>query len=320
MSAQQKTQKGQEVPNLTEDEARKFFEEQCWPGGPVCPHCQSRDYIPQTGKGVRDGLYYCRACQGQYSVTIGTVMEDSHPPLSTWAKAFHYMASSKKGVSALFLMRALGLGSYRTAWFLAHRIRLAMRGAGDDGTPMGGTDKPVEIDETYVGGRRLGKGQAEGWKNKTPVVSLVEKGGRKRSRVVTDVCGDNVKEILKEETAGGAEVHSDTSPIYKSVHTVRSNYQVNHSKKEYVRWQEDGRVVTTNTVEGSFSLLKRGIMGQFHSVSRKHLHRYCDEFDARWNLRFVSDTERRDAIIQGAKGKRLTYREPILGGKLLTGA
>ena len=304
MNDQQKTQRGQEMPDYTEEQARAYFERMRWPDGPVCHHCGSKSVARMGGKGGRKGLYHCPECREQTTVTLGSVMENTHLPLAVWAKAFHYMSASKKGVSALYLQRTLGLGSYRTAWFLAHRIRKAMEGAGDDGKPLQGV---VECDETYVGGRRLGKGQRAGWDNKTAVVSLVEKGGRKRSRVVAEVTGANLKKIMKEETAGGAEIHTDTNPVYKHTEAFRSIHRVNHTAKEYVLHKPCGRTVTTNEVEGSFGLLKRGIMGQFHHVSRKHLPRYCAEFDARWTLRFATDTERRDAMVKGAAGKRLTY-------------
>lgn len=311
MTDQQRSQKGQQIPDLSEEDARVFFEAQCWPDGPVCPHCGSHDHIAQNGKGVRPGLYYCRSCRGQYSVTVGTVMEDTHLPLATWAKAFHYMASSKKGVSALFLMRALGLGSYRTAWFLAHRVRLAMTPKADaTETPLEGI---VEVDETYVGGKARGKGHANAFKNKTPVVSLVERNGRKRSVVMPRVTAQNLRETIAMNTAESAEIHTDSSRMYLYVKGRNKHRKVNHDRKEYVRIAKDGTTVTTNTVEASFALLKRGIMGQFHSVSRKHLHRYVAEFDLRWNERHLSDAERRDVIIKGAKGKRLTYRAPIQG-------
>ena len=306
MNDQQKSQRGQEMPNYTEEEARVYFESRRWPDGAVCTHCGSKDCFVLAGKRKRAGLYHCRECRGQFTVTVGTVMVDSHLPLSTWAKALHLMATSKKGVSALFLMRNLGLGSYRTAWHLAHRIREAMKGPIEaDTTPLEGI---VEVDETYVGGKfRHGRGQKE----KSAVVSLVERGGRKRSVVMERVTGKNIRAVIKENTTPQTEIHTDGSKIYHLVSMRQNHHTVNHEIRQYARVRDDGMTVTTNTVEGSFALLKRGIMGQFHSVSKKHLHRYCTEFDARWNLRAVSDVERRNAFVDGVEGRYLPYKTPI---------
>ena len=306
MNEQQKTQRGQEMPHYTEEEARAYFESRRWPNGARCAHCDSQDCFVMEGKGHRAGLYHCRSCRKQFSVTVGTVMVDSHLSLSVWAKAFHLMATSKKGVSALFLMRHLGLGSYRTAWHLAHRIREAMKGPIEaDTTPLEGI---VEVDETYVGGKvRHGRGEKE----KSAVVSLVERGGRKRSIVMERVTGKNIRAVIKENTTPTTEIHTDGSKVYHLVALRNNHHTVNHDRRQYVRYKRDGSTITTNTVEGSFALLKRGIMGQFHSVSKKHLPRYVVEFDARWNLRALSDVERRDEIVKGAEGRYLPYKTPI---------
>lgn len=320
LSAQQKTQKGQALPIFTESEARAYFEAQRWPDGPVCPHCSSKDAGLLKGKASRDGLYQCRECRGQFTVTLGTVMEDSHIPLSKWALAFHFMATAKKGMSALQLMRNLGLGSYRTAWHMAHRIREAMKGPilkGETPEPMLGT---VEVDETYIGGKTIGKGRAAAMKKKVSVVSLVEREtGIKRSFVFANVSSDNLLDTIKEQTHESAEIHTDGSNLYTRVALRQEHHSVNHSIKEYVRHELDPRkpngvnTITTNLVESSFALLKRGIYGTFHNVSKQHLHRYVAEFDFRWNERFITDSERRDAVVKGAEGKRLTYRTPIAG-------
>jgi transposase-like protein len=317
LSAQQKTQKGQELPIFTESEARAYFEAQRWPDGAVCPHCSSKDAGLLQGKASRDGLYQCRACRQQFTVTVGTVMEDSHLPLSKWALAFHFMATAKKGMSALQLMRNLGLGSYRTAWHLAHRIREAMKGpiaAGETPEPMKGT---VEVDETYVGGKTRGKGKAFGMKNKVSVVSLVEREtGTKRSFIFPNVSAEKLLSTIKEQTAESAEIHTDASSLYTRVALRNEHHAVNHTAGEYVRYQLDARkpggvnTVTTNLVESSFALLKRGVYGTFHNVSKKHLHRYVCEFDFRWNERFITDVERRDVAVKGSEGKRLMYKEP----------
>ena len=313
MNEQQKSQRGQEMPHYTEEEARAYFERMRWPDGPVCHHCRSKEVFLMDGNGHRPGLYHCRECRGQTTVTLGSVMVDSHLPLSTWAKAFHMMATNKKGVSALYLMRNLGLGSYRTAWHLAHRIREAMKGPmAADQSPLDGI---IEIDETFVGGKA--RGHKNKMTNKSVVLSLVERGpkGRKRSKVVPDVTAKSLREAIQGQVADTAEIHTDELKAYQAFLPKERHDTVVHSYKQYSKKRKnpDGTrtTVTTNTVEASFALLKRGIMGQFHSVSKKHLHRYCTEFDARWTLRGLTDVERRDEIVKGAEGRRLTYKEPV---------
>lgn len=262
------------------------------------------------GDAHREGAYQCNACREQFTVTVGTVMEDSHLPLSKWALAFHFMASSKKGIRALQLMRNLGLGSYRTAWFLAHRIREAMKGPELPESPLKGI---VEVDEAYIGGKpRHGDGKVHKrgmGTSKTPVVSLVERDGRKRTVVMPKVTANNIREVVNAHVAPNAEIHTDDSRVY--ILKTRRHSRVNHSKKQYAFNRVDGVTVTTNTVESSFALLKRGVYGTFHHVSKKHLHRYCNEFDFRWNGRGLKDTERRDEAVKGSEGKRLTYKAPI---------
>lgn len=311
--AQQKSQKGQEVPNFTEDEARAFFEARRWPTGPGCVHCGSVNVYRLQGESTRPGLFECRDCKGHFTVTVGTVMEDSHLPLSAWAKAFHLMASSKKGMSALQLQRNLGLGSYRTAWHLAHRIRLAMRCE-----PVAGMLKgEVQCDETYVGENRHGKRRRAGdpirkrgrGTTKAPVLVLVETGGNAHARHIERVDGATLKAAMKAVIDPSASIVTDELRSYPkaAAEFAGGHKTVNHSQEQYVGPGGEN----TNTAESFFCLLKRGIMGQFHHVSKKHLHRYCDEFSFRWNGRKVSDTERRDAAVKGAEGKRLMYRTPI---------
>lgn len=307
MNKQPTTQKGQHIADLSEEQARTYLEGLLWPNGPVCAHCGSTDAYKMEGATCRDGLCRCRACEKQFTVTIGTIFEDSHIPLRKWVRAFHLMCSSKKGISALQLQRNLGLGSYRTAWHMAHRIRLAMQCKPFSGL-LSGT---VECDETYVGGKVRGKGYGKGQENKTPVFSLVERGGkgRKYSLVMPKVTAKKVREAIAQNVEAGAMINTDESLLYKGVKNDGHPHEtVNHERKQYVRRFKDGRTITTNTVEGSFGLLKRGIVGAFHHVSRKHLHRYVGEFDYRWNQRTESDVERTATALKGSKGARLSYR------------
>jgi len=311
-----RSQRGQGLPEMSEDEARAHLESLLWPDGPVCPHCNSTNAYKMQGETCRAGLHRCRDCEKQFTVTVGTIFEDSHLPLAKWVKAFHLMCSSKKGISALQLQRNLGLGSYRTAWHMAHRIRLAMRCEPFAGALRG----IVESDESYCGGvpRKkhlkgppLGRGVMN--PNKTPIHSLVERGpgGRKRTRVIASVTAASLKKNLTELVDKSASLHTDQQHLYrKSGREFADHRKVNHSIYEYQRVDKDGVLVTTNTVESSFSLIKRGLYGTFHRVSAEHLQRYMDEFDFRWDNREVTDVERRTQALMQVKGKRLTYRQP----------
>jgi len=307
-----KSQKGQQVPEFTEDEARAYFERLRWPTGPVCVHCGVAEPVPHrlNGEASRPGTFQCNACKGQFTVTVGSIMEDSHLPLATWAKAFHYMAAGKKGISALQLQRQLGIGSYRTAWYLAHRIREAMRCE-----PMPAMLKgTVQVDETYIGARkpRPGTGYHKRGRgtSKTPVMVLVEREGSAHSRVIDNAQGVNLKGAIREIVDPSAAIHTDEFNAYTGIgkEFAGGHHTVNHSAGEYSR---DG--VNTNTAESFFALLKRGMVGSFHHVSKKHLHRYCNEFDFRWNGRQLTDVERRDLAVKGAEGKRLSYKAPVGG-------
>lgn len=301
-----------------EESAVEYLEAIRWSNGIVCPHCknddQSRFYKikSNTAKKVRHGLRQCAECKKQFRVTVGTIFEDSHIPLNTWLIAWYLICGAKKGMSALQLQRHLGLGSYRSAWFLAHRIRHAMQDP-IFSEQLSGT---VEVDETYVGGkekRSFKNGVLKtGFTNKTPVVSLVERNGNKRSFVMR-VTGKNVRAAIAEHVAATATVMTDDSAIYPQVSKTHQHHSVNHSEKEYAR-MEGAVNVNTNTVESSFSLLKRGIIGNFHHVSRKHLHRYMAEFDFRWNTRKEKDGQRTVKGIKKAEGKRLYYR-PLTSNK-----
>jgi transposase-like protein len=307
---QQKSQKGQQVPDFTEDQAREYFEKRRWPHGPCCIHCGSVDVYRLQGQATRPGLLECRDCRKQFTVTMGTVMEDTHLPLAQWAKAFHYLTTAKKGMSALQLQRNLGIGSYRTAWFLAHRIRLAM-----SKEPVAGLLKgDVQVDETYVGGKpRKGHGQPRPKRgrgtNKQAVLVLVETDGKARSHPIERLDAASLKAAMKECIDPSAAIVTDELPSYPKAAAgfAGGHHTVNHGMDEYVN--PDGK--HTNTAESYFSLLKRGVYGTFHHISKKHMHRYCDEFSFRWNGRDLEDAERRDAAVRGAEGKRIMYKSPI---------
>jgi hypothetical protein len=307
------SQKGQQVPHFTEDEARAYFERLRWSDGPFCVHCGSVNVYRLQGKATRPGLLECRDCREQFTVTVGSVMEDTHLPLATWARAFHFMCSSKKGMSALQLQRNLGIGSYRTAWFLAHRIREAMR-CEPVASKLSGA---VQADETYVGASRHGKVKPKDrapkkrgrGTDKAAVLVLVETNGRARSQPIERVDAVTLKSAMEASIDPSACIVTDELKSYpRAASGFAGGHQtVKHSAEEYVN--ADG--FHTNTAESFFALLKRGVYGTFHHVSRKHLHRYCNEFDFRWDGRFISDAERRDLAVKGAEGKRLYYRLPV---------
>jgi transposase-like protein len=295
-----------------EDKARAYFEEIRWPNGVTCPHCgnanSARIYsiAANAAKKIRAGLRECQDCHGQFTVRTGGVMESSHVPLTKWALAYRLLASSKKGMSAHQLHRMLAV-TYKTAWFMAHRIREAMRPT-DDGQ-LGGEGKTVEADETYVGGKAKNRAYTKTLSRHEAVTSLVERGGKVRSHHVADVTAKTLKPILVDAIAKDTNLRTDQSPVYTEIGTgFASHATVNHSIKEYVRGDAH-----TNTVEGYFSIFKRGIYGVYHHVSAEHLKRYLCEFDFRYNERIalgVTDTERTEKAIRGAVGKRLTYRQP----------
>ncbi|MGA2067411.1 MAG: IS1595 family transposase [Thermoguttaceae bacterium] len=304
-----------DVGRLTEQEARSILEAIRWPKGPVCPHCgaQTVTRLSDSAK-YRDGVIQCNGCRGQFTVTVGTVMQGSHITLRQWVQAFHSMCSHKKGVSALQLQRNLGLHSYQSAWFLAHRIRLAMK-CDPLASKLKGT---VEVDETYVGGKpRKGKKDAAGnlivnkrgrGTKKVPVVALVERSGRVRTRVVEHVTADNLKKAIRDHVSRKAGIQTDDLGLYQGIgEEFKGGHKtVNHSQGEYARGE-----VNTNTAESFFALLKRGVHGTFHHISKQHLPRYCDEFSFRWDERKVTDGVRTVEAIKGAAGKRLVYKEAV---------
>jgi transposase-like protein len=297
-----------DVCRLTEDEARTILENIRWKDGVVCPHCGSNDITRMNNKSVktRDGLIQCNNCREQFTVTVGTVMQGSHITLRQWIQAFYSMCSHKKGVSALQLQRNLGLGSYKSAWHLAHRIRLAM-----SQDPLASKLKgTVEVDETYVGGKpRKGSGEinkrGRGTK-KAPVLLLVERDGKSVSYPVTDVSGKTLKSAIKETVDMQSTIITDEWKSYRGIgKSFKGGHKfVNHGQGEYSNGEAN-----TNTSESYFALLKRGIMGTFHHVSKLHLFRYCDEFSFRWNNRKVTDGERTENAIKGFVGKQLIYKK-----------
>jgi transposase-like protein len=287
--------------------ARTYLEKLRWPNGVVCPKCGAVDEATKLnsrpGSKTRPGVWKCRACRKQFTVTVGSVMEDSHIPLSKWAIAFHLLCASKKGMSAHQLHRMLGI-TYEAAWFLCHRIRHAM-------VPSAQPEKLrgiVEVDETYIGGKksnRLSKmGTGRGTADKIPVVSLVQRGGNVRSMVMPRVTVHNIRKVLREGVSPAATIMTDDLNVYKGLgRRYAAHHSVTHSQKEYVRGNAH-----TNTVEGYFGLLKRGVMGTYHHWSYHHLHRYLSEFDFRYNARNVTDVERTESAIRMVGGKRLTFQ------------
>ncbi len=292
-----------------EESAREYLEKVLWPDGAVCPHCgvlgESYRLNGKAGSkhGVRPGVWKCGGCRKQFTVRVGTIFEDSHIPLHKWLMVIHLLCSSKKGMSSHQIHRMAGI-TYKSAWFMTHRIRYAMKPLDCD--KLQGT---VEIDETYVGGKVKGKGIKAGRDNKAPVVTLVERGGQARSFHVEHVNSQNLKPIIKEGVHGWSQVMTDDATMYPFIlkDQVASHDVVCHSRGEYVRLEGE-KSIHTNTVEGFFSLLKRGVYGTFHHLSKQHLHRYLSEFDFRYNARDVSDGERTEKAIQNVVGKRLMYR------------
>jgi transposase-like protein len=295
-----------------EDAAREHLEALNWPDGPVCPHCGTvNEATKLEGKSTRPGVFKCRPCQKPFTVTVGTVFERSKIKLNVWVHAVDLYTASKKGFSAHQLHRTLGV-TYKTAWFMAHRIREAMREINPG--PMGGHGKIVESDETYIGyleGQpKTGK---QGYSNKNIVLTLVERGGSARSFHVESTSIADIAPILKANIAKESGLMTDEHSSYKEVgRGFVSHDAVNHSKDEYVRYSQTS-VITTNTVEGFYSIFKRGMKGIYQHCSEKHLHRYLAEFDFRYSNRVklgFTDAMRADKAMKGIVGKRLMYRRP----------
>ena len=305
-----------------EHAAIAWVEARVWPNGPVCPHCKATDRIGKMqGNATRVGLWKCYHCRKQFTVKVGTIFEDSHVAMNLWLQAIYLLCSSKKGISSNQLSRTLGV-TLKTAWFMSHRIREAMAERGVL-PPLGGEGKVIESDETYWGrkdvetnpamkGRRRGKPGAGG---KARIMTLVERGGRARSVHVADLTDDTMKAILlaNADTKSRLVTDEGTAP---SIGLLFARHRtVKHTADEYVRYEkeDDGSefVVTTNTVEGYFSVFKRGMRGTYQHCKEKHLHRYVSEFDFRYSNRVrlgVDDVERTARAVKGIVGKRLTYR------------
>ena len=303
--------------------ARQWLEAIRWPNGAICPHCSSisKDHYKLEGEAHRDGLYKCKDCREQFTVTVGTVFERSKIALNVWLQAMHLVCSSKKGISSKQLEHMLGV-TYQTAWFMSHRIREAMKAPGGMFSSGGGT---IEADETYVGGKEKNKHRSKrdkrhiGGIGKTMVFSLVERGGKVRSVTLPSVNAKTLAPYLKSQIADTSKTRlmTDGEGQYRLVADMFASHDVvNHGAGEYVRGD-----AYTNTAEGYFSILKRGIIGTFHHVSPHHLQRYVTEFDFRYNHREskekidgkwvktgLNDTERTIELAKGIGGKRLVYR------------
>ncbi len=289
-----------------ETKAREHLESLLWPQGAFCPRCgEAKDIHKLQGKTQRPGLYQCNPCHRSFSVTVNTVMERSHIPLTSWAAAFQIYCASKKGFSAHQLHRMLGI-TYKSAWFLAHRVREAMKRV-EGLPPLGGKGKTIEADETFVG-RKPGTKKRRGSGHLNPVVALVERGGEVRSSHIANVSADSLRPILHGQASPKSRLMTDELSAYKLLgHRFAAHETVKHSADEYVRGEAH-----TNTVEGFFSILKRGIYGTYQHVSPAHLQRYLAEFDFRYSNRAavgVDDLLRSMRAIKGAQGKRLTYRQ-----------
>jgi transposase-like protein len=296
-----------QLTKLTEDQARQYIEAIRWPEGRACPHCgEINNSTELKGKSTRPGVYKCKAkaCRKQFTVKVGTILEDSHIPYRHWVMAFHLLCASKKGMSAHQMHRQLGC-TYKTAWFLCHRIRHALdQGAG----LLSGT---IEADETFVGGKpRYPEKHVPGHgrkRTKTPVAVLVERGGRARAKVAKRVTAKNLRAHMKKNVdIPASRLMSDELKSYIKIgRHFQSHGVTKHKTGQYVT---DGGDTHSNTAESYFALLKRGVYGTFHHVSDQHLQKYCDEFSFRWDNRKVDDSTRRDNAVKGIEGKRLTYR------------
>lgn len=302
-----------------EKAAYEWVEARVWPNGPICPHCGGVERISKMGgKSTRIGAYKCYQCRKPFTVKVGTVFESSHIPLRIWLQAMYLLSSSKKGFSSNQLHRTLGV-TLKSAWFLSHRIREAMRTVGF--TPMGGYGAVIEADETYFGkadkpqvskqrqksGRPFTKGGKSGPSGKRAVLALVERGGSVRSFHVEQVDKAGVSRIVQANVRRESTLHTDESRLYSGAgNHFAAHETVKHSAGEYVRGS-----VHTNTIEGVFSIFKRGMQGIYQHCDEKHLHRYLAEYDFRYNNRValgVDDVSRTDRVIKGVVGKRLTYR------------
>ena len=288
-----------------EDEAFAYVEARVWPSGANCPHCGGFERISKMqGKSTRKGLYKCYQCRRPFTVRMGTIFESSHVPLHIWLQAMYLIAGSKKGISSNQLHRTLGV-TLKTAWFMSHRIREAMRTGGLG--PLGGEGGVVEIDETFIG-QRKGVPVRQAYHHKIPVLALVDRQtGQSRAFVVDKVSQENVMPIVQANIHRETYVVTDEASVYRSGMTdFLEHAVVNHKLGEYVRGP-----IHTNTIEGYFSIFKRGMRGVYQWCAEKHLHRYLAEFDFRYSNREAlgcNDAARADRLLTGIIGKRLTYQ------------
>ena len=281
--------------------ARKHLEALCWPDGPICPHCGSLNATRLDGKKHRDGLVQCNDCREQFTVTVGTVFERSKIALNKWLLCNHLLCASKKGMSALQISRMLGV-TYKTAWFMCHRIRAAMKPS--DPAPLGGPGKIVESDEAFIGGkkqRRLSGKVAP----KQKVVSLVERDGSARSFHVASIHHNTLRAALVMNIDRASTLMTDEAGFYRIMGKEFAAHGTTlHAGLQFAK--PGG--IHSNTAENFFSILKRGVIGTYHHWSPIHLHRYLAEFDFRYSTKHISDRERADEALKGIGGKRLTYR------------
>jgi transposase-like protein len=304
------------------DKAREALESARWPNGPYCPHCGNADSekiakIEGKKQSHRPGLYYCSECAGQFTVTVGTVFECSKVPLTKWWLATHLLSSSKKGISSHQLHRMLGV-TYKTAWFMTHRIREAMKDDVSNSGPLGGEGKIIEADETYYGKLETPrkrskyatpptKGGKSGGAQKRAVLGLIERGGKVRTFHIHRATAAEVRDVIVKNVSRKSDLHTDESRIYTVLgNEFAAHKTINRNSGEYVR--DD---VHTNSIENHWSVFKRGMHGTYQHCGEAHLHRYLAEFEFRHNNRSafkISDRERTEKIMHGIEGKRLTYR------------
>jgi transposase-like protein len=293
---------------LNEEAAYAFVEARLWPKGPVCPHCGSRERTGKmNGKSTRIGTYKCYVCRKHFTVKIGTIFEDSHVPMRLWLQAMYLICSSKKGFSANQLHRTIGV-TLKTAWFMGHRIREAMREG--ELAPFGSNGGIVEVDETFLW-NEANMPVKQGYAHKRKVLSLLDReSGEARSMVVDSLSAATIVPILEENIAREARVMTDDAGQYKYLNEYFAEHGcVQHGSGEYVSLADPS--IHTNTVEGFFSIFKRGMKGVYQHCKKQHLHRYLAEFDFRYNKRIargIDDSERAEKLLQGVKGKRLTYQ------------
>lgn len=304
-----------------EPAAYAYVEAIVWERGRFCPHCGIvGNSKPLNGKSTRIGTYKCYACRKPFTVKVGTIFEKSHVPMHIWLQAMHLMCSSKKGFSANQFCRVLGV-DFKTGWFIGHRIREAMKDGGSTG-PLGGPGKIVEVDETFTGFKgdkpayefhnEGGWRRRGAWSDRIPLVTAVERGGRARTVQAENVTARTLRSIVLQNVDTKSALMTDQARAYRNIgKRFASHESVNHSQDEWARKLDDGTKAHTNTVEGYFSVFKRGMVGIYQHCSERHLHRYAAEFDFRYSNRAalgVDDEERTERAIRGIIGKRLTYK------------